>query len=68
MMSGLLYGVHPTDPFTFGGVLLLVSAVALAASYIPAGRATRIDPVSALRCEYVTYRPGTRARSKNVIR
>jgi predicted permease len=51
MMSGLLYGVRPTDPFTFGGVLLLVSAVALAASYIPARRATRIDPVSALRCE-----------------
>jgi putative ABC transport system permease protein len=51
MMSGLLYGVRPTDPFTFGSAVLLVSAVALAASYIPARRATRIDPVSALRCE-----------------
>jgi len=51
MMSGLLYGVRPTDPFTFSGALLLVSAVALAASYIPARRDTRIDPVSALRCE-----------------
>lgn len=51
LMSGLLYGVRPTDPFTFGAVLLLVSAVALVAAYIPARRATRIDPVSAMRCE-----------------
>lgn len=50
-MSKLLYGVRPTDPFTFGGAVLLVSAVAFAASYIPARRAIRIDPVSALRCE-----------------
>ena len=51
LMSRLLYGVRPTDPFTFCAVLLLVSAVALVASYIPARRATRIDPVLAMRCE-----------------
>jgi ABC-type antimicrobial peptide transport system permease subunit len=51
LMSGLLYGVRPTDPLTFVGVMLLVNTVALAASFIPARRATRVDPMSALRCE-----------------
>jgi predicted permease len=51
MMSRLLYGVRATDPLTFVGVAIFVTAVALLASYIPARRVTRIDPVSALRCE-----------------
>jgi ABC-type antimicrobial peptide transport system permease subunit len=51
LMTGLLYGVSPTDPLTFIGVTLVLTAVALAASYIPAMRAMRLDPMTTLHAE-----------------
>ncbi|HET7623308.1 MAG TPA: ABC transporter permease [Gemmatimonadaceae bacterium] len=50
-MSSFLYGVRPSDPLTFLATSFLLGAVALVASYIPARRATRIDPLLALRHE-----------------
>jgi ABC-type antimicrobial peptide transport system permease subunit len=51
LMASLLFGVKPTDATTFAGVAVLLTCVAAAASYIPARRAMRTDPLEALRHE-----------------
>jgi putative ABC transport system permease protein len=51
VLSGLLLGVSSRDPMTFAGISVLLAAVALVACYLPARRAARLDPSTALRCE-----------------
>ena len=50
LMSGLLFQVGAADPASFGASALLFAAIAVLASYLPARRATRVDPTEALRC------------------
>jgi ABC-type antimicrobial peptide transport system permease subunit len=49
LMTGLLYGIAPTDPLTFAAVITVLVVVTLAASLVPARRATRVDPMEAIR-------------------
>jgi ABC-type antimicrobial peptide transport system permease subunit len=51
VLASLLYGVTPVDPISFGAISVLVAAIAVAACYIPARRAVRIDPMEALRAD-----------------
>jgi predicted permease len=51
LLSGLLFGVHPSDPLTYAAISLVLAAVGVLACYIPARRATKVDPITALRAE-----------------
>jgi ABC-type antimicrobial peptide transport system permease subunit len=49
LMASLLYGVTPADPATFGAMIVLLALIAVLAGYLPARRASRIEPMSVLR-------------------
>jgi ABC-type antimicrobial peptide transport system permease subunit len=51
LMAAMLFGVTPTDPLTFAAIAGILMSIAVAGSYIPARRATRVDPIATLRSE-----------------
>jgi putative ABC transport system permease protein len=51
LIAGMLFGITATDPLTFAGVAALVGIVAFLANYLPARRASKVDPIMALRYE-----------------
>ena len=51
LLSGLLYGVRPSDPLTYAAISLVLGAVGVLACYIPARSATKVDPMIVLRSE-----------------
>jgi ABC-type antimicrobial peptide transport system permease subunit len=51
VMQSQLFGISPTDPATFGGLAVMLLGVTALASYLPARRATRVDPMIALRSD-----------------
>ncbi len=51
LLSGLLFGISPLDPLAFGGTVAALFAVTVVASYVPARRAAKVNPVTALRTD-----------------
>jgi ABC-type antimicrobial peptide transport system permease subunit len=51
LLRGILFGVEPLDPLTYGGMSALILTVALLAAFLPARRAAAVDPVDSMRAE-----------------